>query len=143
MLNIWYYIGTGAYYIFIVLPITGLLTILFPTSALHFRNKFRAFFYFLLTIALLSQFAIFGAVWGMGMKYVEQTGFIKTFTDMWPIIMLIFFILIFILSTYLQSRKLGQTSYQNIYFSLAFYAALTMSGPLYFLLVALLDKLSA
>ena len=78
----------------------------------------------------------------MGMKYVEQTGFIKTFTDMWPIIMLILFILIFILSIYLQSRKLDRTPYQNIYFSLAFYAALTMSGPMYFLLVALLDKLS-
>ena len=143
MLDIWYYIGTGASYIFIVLPITGLLTILFPTSALHFRNKFRVFFIFLLTVALLSQFAVFGFVWGMGLKYVERTDFIKTFTDMWPIVMLVLFVLIFMLSIYLQSKKLDRTSYQNIYFSLAFYAALTITGPLYFLLVSFLNKLLA
>lgn len=142
MLNIWYYIGTSASYLFIVLPITGLLTILFPIPALHFRSKFKIFFSLLLITAFLSQFAVFGFVWGMGVTYVEQTGFIKIFTDLWPIIMLVLFVLMFMLSIYLQTKKLNQTPYQNIYFSLALYAALTITGPLYFLLVTLLDKLT-
>lgn len=143
MLNIWYYIGTAASYVYVVLPITGLLLLLFPTSALHFRNRFRIFFYLLLTLALLSQFAVFGFVWGMGIKYVERTGFIKTFTDIWPFVMLVFFILIFLFSIYLQSKKIDRTQYQNISPGIAFYAALTITGPLYFILVSLLNKLLA
>lgn len=141
MLNNWYYIGISATYIFIVLPFAGILTLLFPAFALHFRNKFRILFIFLLSIAVYSQFTIFGAVWSMGVKYTGQTGAIKVFTDGWPIVMLILFALNFLLSLYLQSKKLDRTPYQHIYFSLAFFAALTITGPLYFLLVNILDKL--
>lgn len=134
-MNIWYYVGSIAGIFFFILPVTGILALLFPRIAISFKNKFPRIYIFLFGIAVFAQLAAFWIVFGIGLKYVEDEGILGLLGGQAFLITPTLYLVVFLLSLYLQKRK------NIVSRNLAFYISLTLSVPLYLLLMEILEKL--
>jgi hypothetical protein len=126
-------------YVLGILLLLAVASLLFPVKAVTFKRDHPMVFTILLMVAVLIQLPLLaGGWWGASMRCAEHTAMARTVDYTFIALLPILYVAIGVISVRIQaSRKELKTASAGM----AFFASLIISPLLYFVLVAVLERM--